>query len=271
MPDTAYFAAHAPDAEEQLRLQGLEMLWDPVTRRRLLAAGIRTGQRCLEVGAGRGSVARLLAELTGTRVVAVDSDPRFLDPEDPRYEVRNVDITRETSLGGERFDVIHCRCLLMHLSAPLAVLQTLARCLSPEGFLLVEEPNMLTWAAADSTEPGGDLLNRVIQRSLQATETAGVWRNAVGPRLPRLLASAGLRVDSCEGACFVSGRRHPALLAVATQSLRLIAASSLASGAIEPEELEAAIGLIRERRVPTVSPTLFGAVARRPEAATPLS
>jgi SAM-dependent methyltransferase len=259
-----YFAADAPDSEEQLRLQGLEMLWDPVTRRRLLEAGLGEGQRCLELGAGRGSVARMMAECTDTRVIAVDRDPRYLDPTDQRYEIRKVDVTNEPSLTGEQFDVIHFRFLLMHLPDPLTVVKTLARCLTPAGFLLAEEPNMLTWAAADGTEPGADLLNRVISRSLQATEQAGRWRNALGPRLPRLLTSAGLTVLGCEGTCSVPDLSHPAILASSAQSLRLAAANALADHSITERDLTAAIRLIRNQEVNMVTPTLFGALARLP-------
>jgi len=78
-----YFAAHASSEHEQLRLQGLELTWDPITHRRLLSAGFGEGQCALVVGAGRGSITRLLAELTGTRVVAANLDPRFLERSDP--------------------------------------------------------------------------------------------------------------------------------------------------------------------------------------------
>ncbi|MCS5699426.1 methyltransferase domain-containing protein [Cyanobium sp. FGCU-52] len=264
MSATDYFAAHASSEQEQLRLQGLELTWDPITHRRLLAAGVGEGQRALVVGAGRGSITRLLAELTGTRVVAADVDPRFLDPADPRYEIRRLDITDPTVLPGERFDVIHCRFLLMHLGDPLAVLRTLARCLTPSGFLLVEEPNMHTWAAADPSQPGADLLSRVISCALQATEAAGVWRNAIGPRLPSLLSQAGLRVSACEGTCFLADRSDPARHAFATQSLQLVAANAIAAGSLTAPELQAALGLLRDQQISVVSPTLFGAVAHRP-------
>jgi len=264
MSGPEYFAAHAPSAQENLRLEGLELTWDPITRRRLLDAGIVEGRSCLVVGAGRGSITRLLAELTGTRVVALDLDPRFLDPADPRYAIRQLDITDPTVLSGERFDVIHCRFLLMHLSDPLAVLRTLARCLTPTGFLLVEEPDMHTWAAADPSQPGADGLSRVIRCALQATEAAGVWRNAIGPRLPRLLSQAGLRVSACEGTCFVSERSDPARLAFASQSLQLVAANAITAGSLTPPELDTALGLIRDQRISVVSPTLFGALAHLP-------
>ena len=38
-----YFAAHALSEHEQFRLQGLELTWDPITHRRLLAAGVGDG------------------------------------------------------------------------------------------------------------------------------------------------------------------------------------------------------------------------------------
>jgi hypothetical protein len=46
-----YFAAHTVSADEQLRLQGLELTWDPFTHRRLLAAGVGEGQRALALNA----------------------------------------------------------------------------------------------------------------------------------------------------------------------------------------------------------------------------
>ena len=240
------------------------MLWDPVTRRRLIAAGIGMGQRCLEVGAGGGSVARMMAELTGTRVVAVDMDPRFLDPGDSRYEVRKLDITREAALNGEQFDVIHCRFLLMHLPDPGAVLRTFGRCLTSGGFVLVEEANMLTWTAADSTAPGADLLNRVIHLSLEAAESAGVWRNALGPRLPRLLTAAGLIGGECDGACSVAADHHPEIIALTIQSLQLAATSGLAAGVINQADVEAAVAVMRARQAGQITPTVFGVVGRRP-------
>ena len=47
MSTPTYFAAHTVSADEQLRLQGLELTWDPITHRRLLAAGVGEGQRAL--------------------------------------------------------------------------------------------------------------------------------------------------------------------------------------------------------------------------------
>jgi hypothetical protein len=154
------------------------------------------------------------------------------------------------------------------LPDPRTFLETLARCLPPAGFRLAEEPNMLTWAAADGTEPGGDTMNRVISRSLEAPEKAGLWRNSLGPRLPRLLTSAGLNLMGCEGTCSVPDLGHSAVRASAAQSLRLAAANALAAGSSTEADLEASIRLIRDQEVSMVTPTLFGALARLPPVRT---
>ena len=62
------------------RLRAIEDLFDPATRRRLLSVGLAAGWRCLEVGAGAGSVAQWMSRQVGSsgHVVALDIDDRFL-------------------------------------------------------------------------------------------------------------------------------------------------------------------------------------------------
>src|SRR5215470_17943338 len=61
-------------AAEEDRLILLENIFDPLSRRR--RALVRPGWRCLEVGAGRGSIATWLAAQVGEngQVVATDID-----------------------------------------------------------------------------------------------------------------------------------------------------------------------------------------------------
>src|SRR5215467_15342980 len=69
------------DPDEERRLALLESLVDPGTIQRLSNLDVGPGWRCLEVGAGRGSIAKWLSEKVGTQgsVVAIDIDTRFLD------------------------------------------------------------------------------------------------------------------------------------------------------------------------------------------------
>ena len=48
------------------RFAGLDAVFDPVTRARLTRLGVAPGARCLEVGAGSGSIARWMADQVGS-------------------------------------------------------------------------------------------------------------------------------------------------------------------------------------------------------------
>src|SRR5690242_1537222 len=83
----------APQAGQ--RFTSLEALYDQVTFRHLAATGVGAGWRCLEVGAGGGSVARWLAHRAGPtgHVLATDINPRWIPPPDiPWLHVSRHDI-----------------------------------------------------------------------------------------------------------------------------------------------------------------------------------
>src|SRR5262244_4089208 len=95
MGEHQYVLSQAADVPERERLALLEHNLDPLSQRRLAALGIQPGWRCLEVGAGHGSIARWLAAQVGPqgRVVATDLNPRFLtDLTLPNVEIRRHDI-----------------------------------------------------------------------------------------------------------------------------------------------------------------------------------
>jgi ubiquinone/menaquinone biosynthesis C-methylase UbiE len=111
-----------------------------MTDRHRDAIGMTAGWRCLEVGAGGGSVARRLGERVGATgsVLALDLDTTYLADLPPHITVRRHDLTREQLPHGE-FDLVHCRALLMHLPDPAATIASLAATVAPGGWLLVEE------------------------------------------------------------------------------------------------------------------------------------
>jgi hypothetical protein len=105
-------------AERRLAL--LEQHLDPMSERRLLALGVGKGWQCLEVGAGRGSVARWLChqvDATG-HVMATDIDTRFLrEIREDNFEASSHDIMAE-ELPQRKFDLVHARWLLHHRVSP---------------------------------------------------------------------------------------------------------------------------------------------------------
>ena len=136
---------------ERDRLEAMARSWDAGTLGIARELGIGTGDRCLDVGAGSGSVARGLAELVGAhgQVLAVDLDTRFLDDLPAPVEVLRADLMTD-DLPTARFDLVHARLLVAHLHPHPVALRRLAAAVVPRGWLLVEE---VDWTYADRTEP----------------------------------------------------------------------------------------------------------------------
>jgi SAM-dependent methyltransferase len=148
-----YIWANAWERERH-RLNLVEATEDPGSIRLLAALGVRRGWRCLEVGGGGGSIATWLCRRVGTAgvVTATDLDPRFLETLDaPNLQVLRHDITCDPLPEGA-FDLIHSRWLLHHLPDPAAAIRRLTAALRPGGWLLVEEPDIVS-VAADTRDP----------------------------------------------------------------------------------------------------------------------
>jgi SAM-dependent methyltransferase len=175
---------------ERERLTSLTSMYDPDTLRLADGLGLRAGWRCLDVGAGTGSVVELFADRVGPTgsVLAVDLDTRFLDAIDrANVEVARSDITSEPLPDGS-FDLVHARLLLEHLPQRDAVLSRLIAAVRPGGWLLVED---FDWATADMVEPCSPLHLRVVAAVRGLLADRG-YDPDYGRRLPRLLREHGL-------------------------------------------------------------------------------
>ncbi len=125
-------------AEERTRLAGIESLWDPGSQALLDELRIGPGWRCLEVGAGGGSLVQWMAS-RGAAVTAIDIDTRFIEPlACDEIEVRRVDI-RTDELPRSAFDLAHARLVLEHLPDRRQIIDTLAAALTPGGWLVIED------------------------------------------------------------------------------------------------------------------------------------
>jgi SAM-dependent methyltransferase len=109
----------------------------------LLAPLVPLRGRCLELGAGNGSVARWLGDAVGRhgRVVATDIRPDHVRADvvsDARMELLQHDL-RTDPLPDGPFDVVHARLLLAHLGGRDALVPALCEVLAPGGVLVIEE------------------------------------------------------------------------------------------------------------------------------------
>src|ERR1700747_1891980 len=99
MTDAAkHYAFPHAGANERRRLELFAERLDPLTVRRIKALDLAPGARCLEVGGGRGSIARWLCEYVGPagRVTATDLETGFLSELSlPNFDVLRHDVTSD--------------------------------------------------------------------------------------------------------------------------------------------------------------------------------
>ena len=179
---------------EDERLSLLEEVFDTVSiRRRSL---VQAGWRCLEVGAGRGSMAVWLAERVGRsgRVVATDIDVTYLE----RLDVRNLEARQHNILDDPldplepgSFDVVCSRLMLFHLvGRQEEAIRRMVLCLKPGGLLIDEDADWGMTAPVDPSHP--------LFASFHRAWRAGDWWASRGydPRfgrtLPALFERSGL-------------------------------------------------------------------------------
>jgi SAM-dependent methyltransferase len=122
-------------------LSGLTGMFDRFTAARIGESADLKGARCLELGAGNGSVAAWLAEQVGPQgqVTATDIEVRHIPAHD-RLAVLRHDLLTEPVPAGP-FDLIHARCLMGHLPNRAELLPQLCQRLAPGGTLLLEDFN----------------------------------------------------------------------------------------------------------------------------------
>lgn len=191
-------AAAGREAAEDQRLRLVEEIYDPLSRRRR-AELVQPGWRCLEVGAGRGSMAVWLADRVGPagEVVAVDIDTSYLD----RLEMANLRVVRHNILDGPlepgSFDVVCSRLMLFHLrERQQTAIGHMAECLRPGGWLFDEDADWGTAGPVDPAHPSHAKYH-------QAWRDGEWWVSRgfdplFGRKLPALFERAGLKDVAAE-------------------------------------------------------------------------
>src|SRR5215472_16844717 len=182
---------------EQERVAVLASVLDPATFSVLESIGVGPGWRCLDAGAGAGSVARWLAgRVAPATVVAADRDIRFLgDPAEPNLVVRELDLgTGE--LPAAAFDLVFARIVLLHLRSREAVLDRLCRALAPGGYLVISE-TVGDLGLASSCPEIRQCMRAVLEVQAAVLGTDVTWVRTLPRRLAGLgLADIGLRADT---------------------------------------------------------------------------
>jgi ubiquinone/menaquinone biosynthesis C-methylase UbiE len=178
------------------RLRVLARVMWPTTRRLLARVGVPEDARCVDVGCGGGDVTIALARLAARgRVVGTDVDETKLrlaraeavDAGVDNVEFRYEDVTRPPRSPG-RFDLVYARFLLTHLPDPAEVVGRLVGRLEPGGVLVVEDIDF----SGHFCHPDSPAFRDYVALYSAAARARGADPD-IGPRLPSLLARAGLR------------------------------------------------------------------------------
>jgi SAM-dependent methyltransferase len=242
-------------AEERTRLSGMESLWDPGTQALITDLGISAGWKCLEVGAGGGSLLQWMAG-HGANVVAIDIDTRFIESlAGESIAVRRADI-RTDELPRDEFDLIHSRLVLEHLADRGEILKRLVAALRPGGWMVIEDYD---WTAF-GFEGADPQLDRMTEAILSFMERAGFERN-YGRRVVADLADAGLTDVRGEGRAKVIDSSSPGFdfFQLSFESLR---GAVVDAGVISREDADAAAARFGED-MRIFTPIMMAGIGRR--------
>jgi SAM-dependent methyltransferase len=250
--------AGAGSTDEHRRLMLMERAYDPFTIAHLERTGVAEGWRCLEVGAGAGSIAGWLGRRAGpTNVTATELFPDYLaEVADLGVRVVRHDVTADPPLATE-FDLIHARLLLEHLQAREQVVERLASWLAPGGWLVLESATFVpAMASLPALRRVGEAWVAMIARTVGSDLT---WART----FPLPLERAGLAETSAEVSMPVIRGGSPGA-ATLEASVRPAAPALLAAGAVTAEDLDEAYAFWADRAQVDYSFLMIVAWGRRP-------
>jgi SAM-dependent methyltransferase len=248
---------------ERVRLAGLESALDPGTRDHLTRLGVGPGTRCLEVGAGGGSVAFWLAERVapGGLVVATDLETDFLESAAPGYPALKVlthDITAEDLPTG--FDFVHARWLVEWLPDKRLALERMVSALRPGGTLLIEEPDFVAiYGSGDSIA-----VRHVFIAAMRHLESTCPIDCEYGRRAMGDLVAVGLEDVQAEGRCPVVRGGTPLATGFLRLTVEKLREPVLAAGEVSPAEFAQALADLQDPSVTVVAPMTVAAWGMRP-------
>ena len=243
---------------ELRRLRRLEEQSDPVSTAVLAERELPDSPRCLELGAGAGSMARWMAERWPTgQVTAVDIDARFLDAGwAPNLDVREDDI-RTLDFPAESFDLIHARTLFMHLPEREEIIARVATWLAPKGWLVLED--IATFPCEHSPYPAWRKAMMAVAGLIERQGGDVRWARR---RQPAVFADSGLDELGMSVQVFTVGDGS------ATERfwrafLDQVRPALSAQGLLTDEEVDAALALFEDPRFVDTAEALVSAWGRR--------
>ena len=188
--------------EEHRRLMVQAELFDRITERAFVDAGITAGMRVLDCGSGAGDVSLIAARLVGAsgHVLGLDQSPDSVARATARAETQGVsNVTFEVANLAmldrpERFDAIVGRFIVLYLPDRERTMRQIISHLTPGGVAVFCEYDMPTGRSI----PTAPLFEATLARIIRTADGAG-FPSEMGAQLPHLFARIGLTDVVAEG------------------------------------------------------------------------
>ncbi len=195
--------------EEIARLGLQHRVWRPIVLDCWRNAGIASGSKVVDVGAGPGYATLDLAEIVGPtgKVVAVERSRRFTDAARrscnlPQVKFQEADIM-DAAIDATDFDAAWCRWVACFVSSPATLVRRIRESLKSGGVAIFHEySNYATWQVAPRKQAVESFV----------TEVMASWRAQGGEpnialQFPDLLSEAGFTVTSAQPRVFTVAPR----------------------------------------------------------------
>ena len=198
-PETDAYILGTED-DEIARLRSQHVSWTQQQLAILERAGLRDGQRVIDLGCGPGFTSFELAKVVGSsgHVVARDTSERFLaflEAEAGRRGVTCIEpslgTVEDLALAPGSLDAAYSRWLLSWLDDAAPLVHQVSTALRPGGCFAMQE--YIDWGAM-SAVPRIPAFDRAIEACMAYWKDSGQTIN-VAADLPRIAKSAGLHVE----------------------------------------------------------------------------
>jgi SAM-dependent methyltransferase len=266
MNEPHHFGSGEADDAVLRRLRLLERILDPVTTRHLETTGVAEGWKCLEIGAGAGSVAQWLSKRIGPagKIVATDINTRFLrEMQIPNLEIRRHDIV-EDSLETDRYDLVHCRTVLMWVPDPEKALDRMADAVRPGGWLMIEETDYGSILSADATNPSAALVTTTSRTVIDFLRKRRMADPYFGRRVRELLERRGFIDVMNEGWTRICRGGEP-MARFDAAVIQMVEKPMIGAGLLTQQQVDSVQRLLMDHAFFYPGLTMFSAWGRKPE------
>jgi len=191
---TDYHLGNTDAEHERLIRQAVRLA--PITERFFREAGIGSGQRVLDLGAGVGDVAMLVARIVGPsgKIVAIERDARTIDRARARAAEAGLDNIDFVAADipeyspDSMFDAAVGRYILQFLPDPVATLRSVAKGIRPGGVVAFQEGSWSPFLSLSAQLP---LWYACVSLLHESAVRSGV-NLEMGPGLHKAFQDAGL-------------------------------------------------------------------------------